>query len=53
MALNEIRAELKSQGYLKYYKQRDRKQKPADFLRSPPAMALRSLWGATTCRTIS
>ena len=27
------RAELKSQGYLKYYKQRDRKQKPADFLR--------------------
>lgn len=22
-----------SQGYLKYYKQRDRKQKPADFLR--------------------
>ena len=33
MALNEIRAELKSQGYLKYYKKRDRKQKPADFLR--------------------
>ena len=33
MALNEIRAELKSQGYLKYYKQRNRKQKPADFLR--------------------
>ncbi|MCI6884097.1 NFACT family protein [bacterium] len=32
-ALNEVRAELKSQGYLKYYKQRDRKQKPADFLR--------------------
>ena len=32
-ALNEIRAELKSQGYLKYYKQRDRKQKPAGFLR--------------------
>ena len=32
-ALNEIRAELKSQGYLKYYKQRDKKQKPADFLR--------------------
>jgi len=32
-ALGEIRAELKSQGYLKYYKQRDRKQKPADFLR--------------------
>ena len=32
-ALNEIRAELKGQGYLKYYKQRDRKQKPADFLR--------------------
>ena len=27
------RAELKSQGYLKYYKQRERKQKPADFLR--------------------
>ena len=32
-ALNEVRAELKSQGYLKYYKQRERKQKPADFLR--------------------
>ena len=32
-ALNEVRAELKGQGYLKYYKQRDRKQKPADFLR--------------------
>ena len=32
-ALNEIRAELKSQGYLKYYKQRDKKQKPADYLR--------------------
>ncbi len=32
-ALGEIRAELKAQGYLKYYKQRDRKQKPADFLR--------------------
>ena len=32
-ALNEIRAELKSQGYLKYYKPRDRKQKPADFYR--------------------
>ena len=25
--------ELKNQGYLKYYKQRDKKQKPADFLR--------------------
>lgn len=32
-ALGEIRAELKSQGYLKYYKQRDKRQKPADFLR--------------------
>lgn len=32
-ALAEIRAELKSQGYLKYYKARDKKQKPADFLR--------------------
>ena len=31
-ALNEIRAELKSQGYLKYYSG-DKKQKPADFLR--------------------
>lgn len=31
--LNDIRAELKSQGYLKYYKQRDKKQKPADFIR--------------------
>ncbi|HIW54000.1 MAG TPA: NFACT family protein, partial [Candidatus Ruthenibacterium merdigallinarum] len=32
-ALGEIRAELKGQGYLKYYKPRDKKQKPADFLR--------------------
>lgn len=32
-ALGEIRAELKSQGYLKYYKIRDKKQKPADFYR--------------------
>ena len=32
-ALNEIRAELKNQGYLKYYKPRDKKAKPADFLR--------------------
>lgn len=32
-ALNEIRQELKSQGYLKYYKMRDKKQKPADFYR--------------------
>ena len=32
-ALGEIRAELKSQGYLKYYKVRDKRQKPADFLR--------------------
>lgn len=32
-ALAEIRAELKSQGYLKYYKVRDKRQKPADFLR--------------------
>ncbi len=32
-ALGDIRAELKSQGYLKYYKAKDKKQKPADFLR--------------------
>ena len=32
-ALHEIRAELKAQGYLKYYKQRDKRQKPADFWR--------------------
>ena len=32
-ALGEIRAELKAQGYLKYYKVRDKRQKPADFLR--------------------
>ena len=31
--LGEIRAELKSQGYLKYYKVREKRQKPADFLR--------------------
>ena len=32
-ALGEIRAELKSQGYLKYYKIREKRQKPADFYR--------------------
>ncbi len=32
-ALGEIRAELKNQGYLKYYKQKDKRHKPADFLR--------------------
>ena len=32
-ALGEIRQELKGQGYLKYYKVRDKKQKPADFYR--------------------
>lgn len=31
--LGEIRAELKAQGYLKYYKVKDKKQKPADVLR--------------------
>ncbi|MEG1380982.1 MAG: NFACT RNA binding domain-containing protein [Ruthenibacterium sp.] len=32
-ALGDIRAELKSEGYLKYYKSKDKKQKPADFFR--------------------
>ncbi len=32
-ALNEIRAELKEQGYLKYYKPKDKRQKPTDFHR--------------------
>lgn len=32
-ALGDIRAELKGQGYLKYYKVKDKKQKPLDFLR--------------------
>ena len=32
-ALNDIRMELKGQGYLKYFKVRDKKQKPADFIR--------------------
>ena len=32
-ALNEVRAELKAGGYLKYYKPRSKNQKPADFLR--------------------
>ena len=32
-ALGEIRQELKGQGYLKYYKVRDKKHKPADFHR--------------------
>lgn len=31
--IEEIRAELKAQGYLKSYKMRDKKQKPADFIR--------------------
>lgn len=31
--IEEIRAELKSQGYLRHHKQRDKRQKPADFLR--------------------
>ncbi len=31
--LNEIRAELKGQVYLKYYKQKDKKQKPTDFIK--------------------
>ncbi len=31
--LGEIRGELKSQGYLKYYKVREKRQKPADFYR--------------------
>ncbi len=32
-ALTEVRAELKAQGYLRYFKQKDKKQKPAGFLR--------------------
>lgn len=32
-ALADIREELKSQNYLKYYKAREKRQKPADFLR--------------------
>lgn len=32
-ALNDIRLELKGQGYLKYFKLREKKQKPADFIR--------------------
>ena len=52
-ALNEIRAELKSQGYLKYYKQRDKRQKPADFLRFTSSDSLKFLWAATTPRTTS
>lgn len=32
-ALNDIRMELKGQGYLKYFKLREKKQKPADFIR--------------------
>ncbi len=31
--LNEIRAELKSQGYLKYYKPKNKKQKPLEFIK--------------------
>lgn len=32
-ALNDIRMELKGQGYLKYFKLREKKQKPADYIR--------------------
>ena len=32
-ALNDIRLELKGQGYLKYFKLREKKQKPTDFIR--------------------
>ncbi len=32
-ALNEIRAELKTQGYLKYYKPKNKHEKPSDFIR--------------------
>ena len=52
-ALNEIRAELKSQGYLKYYKQRDKRQKPADFLRFTSSDGFEIFWAATTPRTTS
>ena len=52
-ALNEIRAELKSQGYLKYYKQRDKRQKPADFLRFTSSDGFEILVAATTPRTTS
>lgn len=31
--LNDIRLELKGQGYLKYFKLREKRQKPADFIR--------------------
>ena len=44
--LGEIRAELKSQGYLKYYKQRDKRQKPADFLRFTSSDGFEILVGA-------
>lgn len=33
VALSEIRSELKAGGYLKYYKVKDKKQKPSDFYR--------------------
>ena len=52
-ALNEIRMELKNQGYLKYYKQRDKKQKPADFLHYISSDGFEILVGATTPRTTS
>ena len=32
-SLNDIRMELKGQGYLKYFKLKDKKQKPSDFIR--------------------
>lgn len=44
MALNEIRAELKSQGYLKYYKRATASRSPRIFCATRPAMGLRSLW---------
>ena len=53
-ALNEIRAELKSQGYLKYYKQRDQQARNRRIsCGTCPATALKFWWAATTCKTIS
>ena len=52
-ALNEIRAELKSQGYLKYYSSAISARSLPTFCALPPATALKFLWAATTPRTTS
>ena len=49
-ALAEVRAELRAGGYLKHSRQKEKKQKPADFIRYRSSDGLPSWWGATMCK---